>query len=319
MSRSTMRISLDLEETVSREVVELHQGGTAVEIRFSLTEGIEPYSLDGISLAVFSGVKSDGSEIANNCEIKDGFVVYSVTEQTVALAGVLNCQLRLYDGEGLIAATAHFTTIVLPAPTGYEGIESKSEYLALDEMLKRAAEQFESYQLPHIGDNGNWWIGDSDTGVRAAGIDGEKGEQGEQGIQGVPGEKGDPFAVSKVYASIDAMNAGYSSDGVTIGGFVVIETGNVEDEENARLYVKGSVAYEYLTDLSGAQGMQGPQGVQGIQGAQGEKGDKGEKGDAGAQGIQGPKGDPYTLTDEDKQAIANEVRAHFTDASEVAM
>ncbi|MBR2906596.1 MAG: collagen-like protein [Clostridia bacterium] len=192
-------------------------------------------------------------------------------------------------------------------------------------MLKRAAEQFESYQLPHIGDNGNWWVGDRDTGVRAAGIDGEKGEQG---IQGVPGEKGDPFSVSKIYASVSAMNAGYSSDGVAIGGFVVIETGNVEDEENARLYVKGASAYEYLTDLSGAQGMQGPQGVQGIQGPQGEKGERGETGARGPQGIQGErgeqgpqgaKGDAYVLTETDKQGIVDSVLSHFTDASEVAM
>lgn len=67
---------------------------------------------------------------------------------------------------------------------------------------------------PHIGENGNWWIGTTDTGVHAQGEKGEKGEsgltpyigangnwfvgdvdlgvkaQGEQGIQGVQGEKG---------------------------------------------------------------------------------------------------------------------------------
>ena len=59
---------------------------------------------------------------------------------------------------------------------------------------------------PHIGDNGNWWIGDTDTlkpsrgeqglqGVRGErGLQGERGAQGErgiQGIQGLPGVKGD--------------------------------------------------------------------------------------------------------------------------------
>ena len=34
---------------------------------------------------------------------------------------------------------------------------------------------------PHIGGNGNWWIGDTDTGVQA------EGEQGEPGPQGIPG------------------------------------------------------------------------------------------------------------------------------------
>ena len=40
---------------------------------------------------------------------------------------------------------------------------------------------------PHIGENGNWWIGTTDTGVHAQG---EKGEQGEQGIQGEKGADG---------------------------------------------------------------------------------------------------------------------------------
>lgn len=68
---------------------------------------------------------------------------------------------------------------------------------------------------PHIGKNGNWWIGTTDTGVHAQGERGEQGEngltpyigangnwfvgdvdlgvkaQGEQGIQGVQGEKGE--------------------------------------------------------------------------------------------------------------------------------
>lgn len=35
---------------------------------------------------------------------------------------------------------------------------------------------------PHIGDNGNWWIGDEDTGVKAEGEKGETGPQGEPGV-----------------------------------------------------------------------------------------------------------------------------------------
>lgn len=98
---------------------------------------------------------------------------------------------------------------------------------------------------------------------------------------GAKGDKGDPFAVAKVYSSVSAMNSGYSSDGVAVGGFVVIDTGNVSDEENARLYVKGTSSYTYLTDLSGAQGMKGEKG---------DKGDTGGKGDTGATGATGADG-----------------------------
>lgn len=77
---------------------------------------------------------------------------------------------------------------------------------------------------PHIGENGNWWIGTIDTGVHAQGEKGEQGEsgltpyigengnwfvgdvdlgvkaQGEQGIQGEQGEKGTDGKSAYAYA-----------------------------------------------------------------------------------------------------------------------
>ena len=108
------------------------------------------------------------------------------------------------------------------------------------------------------------------------------------------GEKGDPFTVSKVYPSVAEMEADFDNENVPEGAFVVIETGNVDDEENARLYIKGADKFSFVTDLSGAQGMQGPQGPEGPQ---------------GPRGYTGPKGDAYSITDEDKGDIAAMVLA----------
>ena len=50
---------------------------------------------------------------------------------------------------------------------------------------------------PYIGENGNWWLGDTDLGFSASGEKGDKGDQGEtgpqgeQGNQGVQGDRGD--------------------------------------------------------------------------------------------------------------------------------
>ena len=117
---------------------------------------------------------------------------------------------------------------------------------------------------------------------------GDKGDTGATGAQGPQGEKGDPFQFAKVYSSVEEMNAGYASDGVPIGGIVIITTDSVDDPDNSKMFVKKEDAYSYLNDLSGAQGIQGPQGPQGIQGIQGETGPEGPQ---GIQGIQGPKGD----------------------------
>ena len=43
---------------------------------------------------------------------------------------------------------------------------------------------------PYIGENGNWFVGELDTGVQAQGAQGPKGEQGPQGAQGAQGEQG---------------------------------------------------------------------------------------------------------------------------------
>lgn len=127
-------------------------------------------------------------------------------------------------------------------------------------------------------------------GVGVQGPAGPQGPEGPAGERGEQGERGAPFAIAKIYASQDAMNAGYATDGVAAGGFVLIETGDVNDEENARLYVKGESRYEYVTDLSGAPGIQGPEGKQGPQGEPGPTGPEGKQGPQGEPGPAGPAG-----------------------------
>ena len=102
------------------------------------------------------------------------------------------------------------------------------------------------------------------------GPEGPQGPPGKQGIQGQQGIQGKAFAISKVYKSVSEMNADFENAEVKEGQFVLINTGNVEDEDNAKLFVKGVTSYNYLTDLSGAAGITGPQGPEGPQGPPGE-------------------------------------------------
>lgn len=86
----------------------------------------------------------------------------------------------------------------------------------------------------------------------------------------IKGATGDGFSVAKIYSSVASMNSGYLTDGLAIGSFVMINTDNVADADNSKLYMKGNTAYTFLTDLSGSQGIKGDTGVQG------NKGDKGD-------------------------------------------
>ncbi len=84
-----------------------------------------------------------------------------------------------------------------------------------------------------------------------------------QGIQGEKGDTGAPFTVKKTYATIQAMVADY--DNMQLNDYVMI-SGNVEQEDNAKLFTKTETEdptyrWQYLADFSGATGIQGETGL----------------------------------------------------------
>lgn len=146
---------------------------------------------------------------------------------------------------------------------------------------------------PKIVD-GNWYI-----------YDYAKDTYQDSGINAV----GDAFVIVKTYPSIQAMQDDYNNPEVKAGQFVMIDTGDVENEEDSRLYLKGDTEWKFISDLSGAQGIQGLSAYQvavqhgfegtedewlislkGEKGETGPKGDKGDTGEKGATGERGPQG-----------------------------
>lgn len=146
---------------------------------------------------------------------------------------------------------------------------------------------------PKIVD-GNWYI-----------YDYAKDTYQDSGINAV----GDAFVIVKTYPSIQAMQDDYNNPEVKKGQFVMIDTGDVENEEDSRLYLKGDAEWKFISDLSGAQGIQGLSAYQvavqhgfegtedewlislkGEKGETGPKGDKGDTGEKGATGERGPQG-----------------------------
>lgn len=74
--------------------------------------------------------------------------------------------------------------------------------------------------------------------------------------------KGDAFSIKKVYASVAELEADTNNTGIAEGDFVLVNTGDVENPDNAKLYVKaksdaGVYSYEFLVDMSGAIGFTG--------------------------------------------------------------
>lgn len=68
---------------------------------------------------------------------------------------------------------------------------------------------------------------------------------------------GKSFKIAKTYTSVAAMEADYNTADVEVGEFVWINTGNVEDPDDSKLYLKGETTWELVGDLSGQQGIEG--------------------------------------------------------------
>ena len=95
---------------------------------------------------------------------------------------------------------------------------------------------------------------------------GEMGATGPQGATGETGPAGAPFTIYRTYATITLMEADFAN--VPDGSFVAIQS-NVEDPDNAKLYLRGNSEFTFITDMSGATGIHGDTGETGATGKAG--------------------------------------------------
>lgn len=94
---------------------------------------------------------------------------------------------------------------------------------------------------PKIVDN-DWWIYNYDTKQYV-----------NTGISAI----GDAFTYKKEYPSIEAMEADWGTADVKLGEYVLINTNDVEDPDDAKVYLKTQNGWKFIVDLSGMQGIQG--------------------------------------------------------------
>ena len=144
---------------------------------------------------------------------------------------------------------------------------------------------------PTIGDNGNWYLGDTDTGKPSRGEQGLKGDTGAAGPQGIQGIQGPQGERGPAGADGAAGPQGPKGDKGDTGA-------------------QGPKGDTGPTGPEGPEGPQGPKGdaftyadftaeqlaaLKGETGATGPQGERGPKGEQGIQGPQGPAGnDGYT-------------------------
>ena len=86
-------------------------------------------------------------------------------------------------------------------------------------------------------------------------------------------------------------------------------TSAVVDDEGYLIITLTDGTVQNAGYVQGEKGEPGEPGPKGEQGEKGEPGEPGPKGEQGEQGPKGDKGDSYTLTDEDKQEVAQKLTA----------
>ena len=145
---------------------------------------------------------------------------------------------------------------------------------------------------PHIGDNGNWFIGETDTHKPSRGADGVSGNDG-VGIAKSEVNTGGELVIT--YSNGDSANLGkiVGKDGLDgtngqngLSAYEIAKNGGFIGTEE-----------DWLKSLKGTDGAKGEQGIQGIQG---------EKGKDGADGKTPVKGTDY-FTAEDKNEFTAEI------------
>lgn len=197
MERSVYRFSLDIRDSIGACQPEMKQGDTHRRLCINLTDGGVPYPIGDGCRVVFTAKKPDGTVIYNTCAVENNTVIYDITPQTTAEAGIVSCELQLYDGaaEPLELLTSAVFGIRVHARVYNEGDTpaSEAESTGISAMLQKAEQAVE--MLEQARDSGEFdgmsathsWKGTvltvtSASGTTSADLKGEKGEKGDPGI-----------------------------------------------------------------------------------------------------------------------------------------
>ena len=151
---------------------------------------------------------------------------------------------------------------------------------------------------PHIGENGNWWVGNTDLGVKAQGNPGTNGQDGQPGRDGQPGQPGRDGQNGETPRIGDNGNwwIGNEDTGKPARGAQGPQGNPGTNGQNGQPGRDGQNGHTPRIGENGnwwvgdqdtgkpARGTQGPQGSQGNPGQQGAQGNPGRDGQPGADG-----------------------------------
>ena len=157
---------------------------------------------------------------------------------------------------------------------------------------------------PTIGTNGNWYLGETDTGKPSRGEKGDKGDKGPQGEQGETGGTGAAGTTFTPSVAADGTLSWTNDGGKTNPDSVNIKGPQGNPGEKGNPGETGAKGADGVTPTIGANGNWYLEDTDTGKPSRGEKGDKGDPGAQGPAGATPVKGTDY-FTEADKQEIAS--------------
>ena len=138
MNYSKYRISLNIHDTNSQAMLNIKKADTARKVYFSLTDGGRPYQIAEGCTAVFRAKKPDGTILYNDCTISDNVIEYTLTQQTSASVGIVDCEVTLYGSDSRQITSPRFVFVVEDNLYSDSEIESTDEFTALTSAIAKA-------------------------------------------------------------------------------------------------------------------------------------------------------------------------------------
>lgn len=116
-------------------------------------------------------VKPDGTKYKTpKLDIVDNVVIYDVTNELLTDKGMLKAQIVLQNEEGIVWKSTVKTYEIIQSIDATDDIPNKEDFITEAQTLLN---EIEEGLTPTIGENGNWYVGDKDTGKPSQGLKGD--------------------------------------------------------------------------------------------------------------------------------------------------
>lgn len=174
MVEITQEITLDVDKQETFKFIFAKQGdANSRKVKITLMKnGSKIIAESSSETAYFRAKKPDNTSVYNKAEINDdGTITIALTQQTLAVKGIVDADVSIKSENGEILSSASFKIEVCEAPLG-DNIPSSNEFLVLQDLIETANSTVE--EITQMKNNGDF--------------KGDTGPQGPQGEQGPPGE-----------------------------------------------------------------------------------------------------------------------------------